>query len=328
MKQITLIAVIVLILGWGGLNAIQHTIGLRGGASYPFADRDDENNLNLMGGLTYEAWLKDYLSLGIDPYYTKLSGEGSDVEYDKTVIGGDLNVKYRPISPTLSLNFRDSWVKRISPFVNLGLGISHYDNAAGDGKINISAPSAGLGASIQTRSNINFDLGVKWVHVLDDKLDNFEANDFNDHYLMPYLGIGFTFPKKAEESTGDPFSTLLRDRISMTQNFTLRGVQFESGSAELTPNAKVLLNDVVAELKANPNVKIEIQGHTDNTGTEELNNRLSLERANSVKSYLVAAGIEANRLRTSGWGFRRPIDTNDTPEGRANNRRIEFIILK
>jgi outer membrane protein OmpA-like peptidoglycan-associated protein len=79
---------------------------------------------------------------------------------------------------------------------------------------------------------------------------------------------------------------------------------------------------------ANPNVNVVITGHTDNVGSEKYNQNLSLRRAQSVKNWLVSKGIESNRMRTVGRGKLEPIASNDTEEGRLENRRIEFYVEK
>jgi OOP family OmpA-OmpF porin len=78
----------------------------------------------------------------------------------------------------------------------------------------------------------------------------------------------------------------------------------------------------------NPDVKIEIQGHTDNIGSDKHNQILSLQRAETVKYYLIAKGVAANRLTTVGYGKTRPIADNKTEQGRGINRRIELKIIK
>ena len=103
------------------------------------------------------------------------------------------------------------------------------------------------------------------------------------------------------------------------------GVTFEFGSTRLTGSAKLILDDVYQLLRGNREVVLEIRGFTDNVGKRSSNRRVSQLRAQSVKDYLVSKGINANRLRPYGFGDDKPIGDNSTPEGRAKNRRIEFI---
>lgn len=140
-------------------------------------------------------------------------------------------------------------------------------------------------------------------------------------------GVPDTKPVVEQPKPEEP-KPVLRDRISMEQDFSLKGVQFEIGSANLTTEARNILQEVVEAMKANPNVKVEIQGHTDNTGGAAMNKKLSEDRAASVKTYMVNNGIAADRMTTSGFGYDKPIATNDTVEGRTENRRIEFHIVK
>lgn len=109
----------------------------------------------------------------------------------------------------------------------------------------------------------------------------------------------------------------------------LKKVEFATNSARLLPQSFPILDEVLALLKANPDVKkVGVQGHTDNRGGRDLNIRLSQSRAESVMNYLVSKGIEASRLTATGYAFDKPIDTNDTDEGRQRNRRVEFHILE
>jgi outer membrane protein OmpA-like peptidoglycan-associated protein len=105
----------------------------------------------------------------------------------------------------------------------------------------------------------------------------------------------------------------------------LQGVTFGSGNATLTANAKKILDGVAEQLLANPKVKIEIQGHTDNVGKPATNRDLSERRAKAVVAYLAMKGIKMNRMRSVGYGQDVPIADNSTPEGRELNRRIEMI---
>ena len=88
------------------------------------------------------------------------------------------------------------------------------------------------------------------------------------------------------------------------------------------------LNRVVQMMKDNPNMTIEVDGHTDNVGNEADNLKLSKERAASVSQYLSDHGIDKGRLTSNGFGKSQPVATNDTDDGRQQNRRVEFKILK
>ncbi len=110
-------------------------------------------------------------------------------------------------------------------------------------------------------------------------------------------------------------------------HITIDNVHFKTNSSELSEKSRASLNALVAYLKENPEVHISIEGHTDNVGEAKANMALSADRAYSVLSYIQHKGIDSSRLRFKGWGETRPIAPNDTPEGRAMNRRIEIVIL-
>lgn len=108
----------------------------------------------------------------------------------------------------------------------------------------------------------------------------------------------------------------------------LEGVTFATGSARLTQNAKIILDKVVRTMTKNPDLVLEIRGYTDNTGSYNGNLRISQKRAESVMAYLVSKGITAERLSAQGFGPENPVAPNDTAEGRAQNRRIEFFRIQ
>ncbi len=108
----------------------------------------------------------------------------------------------------------------------------------------------------------------------------------------------------------------------------LKNIFFDTGKYELLPASFPELQKLANYLKENPDKKIEISGHTDNTGSYDLNMKLSDRRAEAVKSYLIKKGINKNRLKHKGYGSTKPVDTNKTPQGRQNNRRVEVKIIK
>jgi OOP family OmpA-OmpF porin len=121
----------------------------------------------------------------------------------------------------------------------------------------------------------------------------------------------------------------LRDslRLLMAQRqtrLTLRGVNFELGKAVLLPVSRDILEEVARSLVANPQVRVEVGGHTDSTGSRALNERLSQARAESVKAFLVENGVAAENMEVKGYASTQPVATNKTASGRAQNRRVEL----
>lgn len=108
----------------------------------------------------------------------------------------------------------------------------------------------------------------------------------------------------------------------------LKPIEFETGKAVIKEVSYPILDEVLELMKSRPSVRIGVYGHTDNRGSNALNTRLSRERAAACRNYLVNHGISARRLESQGFGPTRPIADNNTEEGRARNRRVEFKILK
>ncbi|KAG1652865.1 Oxygen-independent coproporphyrinogen-III oxidase-like protein YggW [Nymphon striatum] len=106
-----------------------------------------------------------------------------------------------------------------------------------------------------------------------------------------------------------------------TENITLKGVNFATGSATLTASSLPIINAAAATIKQNPNLNIEVAGYTDNQGLALVNKRLSKRRANSVMIELIKQGVDANKLTANGYGEKEPVADNKTEAGRANNRR-------
>jgi len=108
----------------------------------------------------------------------------------------------------------------------------------------------------------------------------------------------------------------------------LKNVQFESNSSDLTAGSSESLDKVVNAMNEYDQLRIEIQAHTDNMGEAAYNLSLSEKRANSVRDYLIAKGVAANRMEVKGYGETQPIADNSTRDGRATNRRVELKIIE
>ena len=118
-----------------------------------------------------------------------------------------------------------------------------------------------------------------------------------------------------------------RRRLRPSTVYDLYGIHFDVDKATIRPETQPLFDDIAQVLKNFPMWRLRIVGHTDSTGDAAHNQLLSLQRANAVKSALVDRGIQASRLETEGAGQNQPVASNDTPEGRALNRRVALIRL-
>lgn len=105
-------------------------------------------------------------------------------------------------------------------------------------------------------------------------------------------------------------------------------ISFATGRSDVSSSFAPILNQFATSLNQNPVTTVTIIGHTDSTGSDAINNPLSIDRANSTRNYLVARGVAGNRIATDGRGSREPIADNNTNEGRAKNRRVEIYVAE
>jgi outer membrane protein OmpA-like peptidoglycan-associated protein len=139
--------------------------------------------------------------------------------------------------------------------------------------------------------------------------------------------IGNKMDKQAREiDAALPGAEVVRVGEGIKLVLNENAVRFDTNKSTLTPAAKANLDKLVPVFKEYADTNIMIYGYTDSTGSAEYNLKLSGERAESVKNYLVSKGLNANRFSMTGMGIADPIATNDTPEGRTQNRRVEFAI--
>jgi OmpA-OmpF porin, OOP family len=134
-------------------------------------------------------------------------------------------------------------------------------------------------------------------------------------------------PPSLQAGAGLPaLNAALKGSGPLPQNFLLSGLKFRSNSAELEPSSAGVLIEVGTAMMVHPKATIRVEGHTDSMGTIEDNRRLSAGRARAVKDYLVNQGVDPERIEAVGLGAERPVADNETPEGRAQNRRTELVI--
>lgn len=142
-----------------------------------------------------------------------------------------------------------------------------------------------------------------------------------------YLFYSQNFSLVGQEPKKPFLITVLLQPIEIGNKVILTNIFFDTNKFDLKPESVAELQKLLDFLNLNPTIKIEVSGHTDNVGNDQLNQTLSENRAKAVYQYLVQNGIDASRLQYKGYGKTQPIATNDTEEGRSQNRRTEFKII-
>ncbi len=153
------------------------------------------------------------------------------------------------------------------------------------------------------------------------------------NYGISVVAEGYLFhSENFDLPKGDGFNLVNKDielkNIKVGSNITLRNVFFNSGKWDVKSDSYAELDRLVALLSDIPSLKIEISGHTDNVGSVSFNKLLSQRRADAVVNYLAGKGVDKKRLSAKGYGQSKPVDSNNTAEGRALNRRTEFEIIE
>ncbi len=153
-------------------------------------------------------------------------------------------------------------------------------------------------------------------------------SDLGEDINLSFGDINLTVGEKSSEAN---LYNFLNGSASVSNDksqgwYNLDRVFFQTGSANLTEDSKAQLSNIASILKNFPNANLKLGGYTDNTGNEAANLKLSQSRADAAMAQLVALGIDASRLSAEGYGIAHPRATNDTPEGRAQNRRVAFRV--
>jgi OmpA-OmpF porin, OOP family len=146
------------------------------------------------------------------------------------------------------------------------------------------------------------------------KLDN------SGSYYLQYI---VTVKEMQQEVTADASS--LKDALDSTGHIAVYGIHFDTGKATIQPDSETTLNEIVKLLQENSDLKLRVEGHTDNVGAAAANQSLSEKRAQAVVAWVVAHGVAASRLTASGYGATKPVADNSSDDGRAKNRRVELV---
>jgi OOP family OmpA-OmpF porin len=153
-----------------------------------------------------------------------------------------------------------------------------------------------------------------------DKCPNTPKGVVVDSDGCPIDSDGDGVPDYRDKCPGTPIGAPVND----VGCWVLKDVRFDFNKAEVKSQYFKKLDEAVVIMNKNPNMRVEIQGHTDSVGSQEYNQPLSEKRANAVMEYFVGQGVDPNRLTAVGFGLTKPVASNDTPEGRAKNRRVQL----
>jgi OmpA-OmpF porin, OOP family len=139
------------------------------------------------------------------------------------------------------------------------------------------------------------------------------------HYYQTLVNVR----AMTQEVTADAAS--LADELNKSGHVAVYGIHFDTGKAAILPDSENTLGEIVKMLQQNADVKLSVEGHTDNVGPAASNQALSEKRAQSVVSWLTGHGIAVTRLKAKGWGQTKPVEDNGTEDGRTKNRRVELV---
>ena len=177
----------------------------------------------------------------------------------------------------------------------------------------------------------NFETALKtggFTIVYENSPDIITAHKGNTWYMLDNKGTFYyqtivTVQEMKQEVTADASS--LSDEIGKTGRVAVYGIHFDTGKAAILPDSEQVLGEIVKLLQQNSDLKLRVEGHTDNQGAAPANQALSEKRAQAVAAWLTSHGIEAGRLSAAGFGQTKPIADNSTEDGRAKNRRVELV---
>ncbi len=194
------------------------------------------------------------------------------------------------------------------------------------GRVHDSQTDAPLGAVLTVR-DVKTNSIVSSFHSDDMDGSYIVVLQPGKDYVITSESQGYLFYSDRFTIPAESGNDMIRKDVPMTRDLVRLLVFFDFDKASLQSESNVDLDRAADWLKANPGVSVEVSGHTDNVGARDYNKKLSQSRAEAVVQYLVGKGIASSRLRAAGYGMEQPKDTNDTEEGRALNRRVEFKVI-
>ena len=350
-KIVSALAAAGLLLGSGGVLADGdqpfHVTGSVGSMYTDSARNTRDDDVWWSIGVGY--FIHEDISLDIE--YDRFSGTWRD--YQDYVAGATYDEWGQKNLGLMGRYFFTDWQWR--PFLGAGLGYLWHRNVSSEN----DSLSLSFALGVQSQFTKHFSGRAQFTFRKDRDNDTIASRDNFDDMIFG-VGLSYDFGGKAPpppppppaepapppppppnpDLDGDgvlnehdkcpntrPGAVVDLDGCEVEAVIELEGVHFDFDKATLKPEAMAILDEAAALLAKHERVVVEVAGHTDSMGSEEYNQKLSQRRAKAVQDYLVESGVRASRLTAKGYGESMPVASNDTEEGRAENRRVELIVL-
>jgi outer membrane protein OmpA-like peptidoglycan-associated protein len=365
LSLIVAMALIALIPAMAQHSDVKGSLGIYGSAKKLIGSPIDRDIISPLVGLkldyTMVPAMTIALNVGYGVTYPKEAPEGSGISkwYTKQP-GTPFKTTLLPILADLQLNLCPN--SKFNPFLTAGAGLLMWDlknngeSVYGSQKIDLADFAAGFEWFLSKKVGLNWS--IHYQPILGQDLDMAGYGDVQTANIESRLGISINFgcretkkevfvqpeakpavvappPVKKPEPIVQPevkkpepvIPPVKKPEVVIKKEapIVLEGVNFMTGRATLTQDAKSTLGKVARTMIDFPEMSIEVRGYTDAVGSRVSNMKLSQRRADAVKEYLTGMGIASSRIQTRGFGPDNPVAFNNTAEGRAKNRRIEFI---
>lgn len=313
-------------------------IGVGAGPVYGINETSNKERslgFDIKANAVYTNLLGPYVALEVGLGYAKENHDkGVPSWFKSDMILGDLRARFYFLS-FLGWN--------VSPYGYGGIGFVNYNSTYDPNALTMQGttkPKFAGNNITGTDFMYNFGAGISYTLNKNWAIDvaagpNFSMNDninpwlddVNDAFWTGYITVSYNVGD-VFNLNGSVYSNAEEFESNVGDKLILEGVTFKTNSSELTDNSEMILYRALKTLENNEDWTVDIVGYTDDTGDRQYNIDLSLKRAETVKTWLVNNGIDADRITTKGMGPDNPLVPNDSPENRAKNRRIEFVRTK
>jgi len=262
--------------------------------------------------MLHEAPLRRTLDLPAPAATPETAGDKEDYPFAKPFPGGMLkqtehgsrNLAFTPKGAAQPLVFHiAAWKSYTIP-----KDVSSYEF------VHVVSPALEKAGWSVERTAVGSD-GAVWAHY---------ARNGRDLWLYEHAA-GTSQSIELADVGADASAAKLKEELVKNGHAALYGIYFDTDSATPKPESETTLRNVLHLIQTDPSLRLEIQGHTDNSGSADHNAKLSNDRAASVRSWLTSHGIAVSRLTSNGYGASKPVADNNSPEGKAKNRRVELV---